>query len=259
MEFASIPAVGSSLHPHLHISTKPPEGVPRGDRCPDIPTNTVREYTAFAHNTAFGDVFSLNVPELGGSATGRSHLSGRVLMQFGERTRDSVPIVIATMPPGGMLARPPESPIAKAFPGRLSVGLLGHDEVMHFPRVAYPMQGVCFVDDPFEIALGAVDVKTGRLLGPLLYRGFIVQNVLLALLMLDVLLQGARGVRTRCRWADRVRLCRNGARAISRRLQISAAGSPGDVHRWRELRARSLCLPSSNGRHRAHAAGQIGR
>ncbi len=185
MQFASIPGVGSALHPHLRISTKAPEGVPCGDNCPDIPTNTVREYTAFAHNSAFGDVFSLNIPELGGAATGRSHLSGRVLIQFGERTRDSVPVTISTIVPGGVMAPPPDSPIAKSFPGRLTLGLLGHDEVLHFPQAAYSMRGVCFVDDPFEFSVGSVDLKTGRLLGPLLYRGFIVQDILLALLMLE--------------------------------------------------------------------------
>jgi hypothetical protein len=108
-----------------------------------------------------------------------------VLVQFGERNRDSVPVLISTIVPGGMLARPPESPMAAAFPGRLTLGLLGHDEVLHFPQAAYSMHGVCFVDDPFEYSVGAVDLKTGRFLTPLLYRGFIVQDVLLALMMLE--------------------------------------------------------------------------
>ena len=126
----------------------------------------MREYTAFAHNSAFGDLFRLNIPELGGGATGRAHLSGRVLIQFGERNRDSVPVLISTIVPGGMFARPPESPMAAAFPGRLTLGLLGHDEVLHFPQAAYSMHGVCFVDDPFQYSVGAVDLKTGRFLTP---------------------------------------------------------------------------------------------
>jgi hypothetical protein len=185
MQFASIPAVGTALHPYINISTKAPEGVPCGDGCPEIPTNTVREFTAFAHNSAFGDVFSLNVPELGGNATGRAHLSGRVLIQFGERSRDSVPVMISTLVPGGMFATPPDSPMSKAFPGRLSIGLLGHDEVLQFPQASYPMHEVCFVDDPFEFSIGSVDLKTGRFLGPLLYRGFIVQDMIMALMMLE--------------------------------------------------------------------------
>ncbi len=185
MEFASIPVVGTALHPHLRISTKAPEGAPCGDHCPDIPTNTVREYTVFARNSAFGDVFSLNIPELGGGATGRSHLSGRALIQFGERNRNSVPVAISTIVPGGMMAPPPDSPMAKAFPGRPTPGLLGHDEVLHFPKAAYSMHGVCSVDDPFEFSIGSIDLETGRLLGPLLYRGFIVQDVLLAMMALE--------------------------------------------------------------------------
>jgi hypothetical protein len=185
MQFASIPGVGTALHPHISISTKAPEGIPCGEGCPEIPTNTLREFTAFAHNSAFGDVFSLNIPELGGDATGRAHLSGRVLIQFGERSRDSVPVMISTLVPGGMFATPPDSPMAQAFPGRLSLGLLGHDEVLHFPQASYAMHGVCFVDDPFEFSIGSVDLKTGRFLGPLLYRGFIVQDMLLALMALE--------------------------------------------------------------------------
>lgn len=77
--------------------------------------------------------------------------------------------------------------MAKAFPGRLTIGLLGHDETLRFPnpQCAYTMHGVCFVDDPFEFSIGAIDLKTGRLLGPLLYRGFIVQDLLMALMALE--------------------------------------------------------------------------
>ena len=185
MQFASIPSVGTALHPFINLSTKAPEGAPCGERCPEIPLNTVREFTAFAHNSAFGNMFSLNIPELGGDATGRAHLSGRVLIQFGERTRDSVPVMISTLLPGGMFATPPESPMAKAFPGRLSLGLLGHDEVLRFPRAQYSTHGACVVDDPFEFSIGSVDLKTGRFLGPLLYRGFIVQDMLTALMVLE--------------------------------------------------------------------------
>lgn len=185
LKFASVPGVGSALHPHLHISTKPPERVDCGDRCPDLPTNTIREYTAFGHNTAFGDVFHLNIPELGGGATGRSHLTGRFQVQFGYPDRGSVPVLISTVMPGGLLAKPPESPLAAAFPGRLTPGLLGHDEALQFPQAAYPMTGVSWADDPFEFSIGAVDLKTGGFLGPLLYRGFIIQNILLALMQVE--------------------------------------------------------------------------
>src|SRR5262249_21297218 len=50
---------------------------------------------------------------------------------------------------------------------------------------AYATQGVSFVDDPFEFSVGAVDVRTGRFLVPLLYRGFIVENLFLTLMALE--------------------------------------------------------------------------
>jgi hypothetical protein len=185
MAFASIPGVGTSLHPHLRISTKAPEANAPGEIPAEIPTNTVREYTAFVHNNAFGDKFSLNVPELGGSATGRSHLLGRVHIQFGERTGNSVPIVLSSLVPGGLLAKPEESLIAKMFPGRLSFGFHAHDERLRYPKLHYDMHGVRWADDPFELSLGSVDVRTGRVIGNLLYRGFIIQNVIQTLLQLE--------------------------------------------------------------------------
>jgi hypothetical protein len=185
MSFASVPGVGTSLHPHLRISTKAPEASAPGEIPADIPVNTVRDYTAFVHNNAFGDKFSLNIPELGGSATGRSHLLGRVHIQFGERTGNSVPIAVSSLLPGGMLAKPAESLIAKMFPGRLSFGFLAHDERLKYPNVHYDMHGVRWADDPFELSIGSVDVRTGRVVGNLLFRGFIVQNVIQRLLVVE--------------------------------------------------------------------------
>lgn len=185
MKFASIPSVGTALHPHLRISTKAPLAAPAGAEVPELPTNTIREFTAFTHNSAFGDKFSLNIPELGGPAIGRSHLLGRVLVQFGARSGNSIPLAVSTLAPGGMLVAPPESEMAKMFPGRLSLGLLGHDEVLRFPGAQYSMHGVCFVDDPFEFSIGSIDVATGRVLGDLLFRGFIVQDMLMALIRLE--------------------------------------------------------------------------
>lgn len=186
MQFASIPAVGSALHPHLCLSSTPPDPTPtRPDGVPDIPLNTVREYTAFTHNTAFGDKFTLNIPDMEGGATGRSHLLGRVLVQFGERSGNTVPVALSTLMPGGMFAKPPDSPLAKEFPGRLTVGLLGHDETLRFKKIHYDMKGVAWVDDPFEVSLGSIDLATGKIVGGLLFRGFIIQDVLLTLLKLE--------------------------------------------------------------------------
>jgi hypothetical protein len=179
LDCASIPSPGTSLHPHLFLSTSAPEEESCGDNCPDIPTNTMWQLTTFTHNTSFGDAFNLNIPQLGGTATGRSHLLGRIQIQFGPRFGDTVPFWVSSLVPAGLLAEPPETPLS--IPG-LSVGLLGHDEYLRFPLQTYHLQDVAFADDPFDLALGAIDLKTGKVLGELLYRGFIAQDLLFALL-----------------------------------------------------------------------------
>ena len=68
-----------------------------------------------------------------GGASVRSHLVGRLVIQFGERSGDSVPVAMSTLVPGGMLTKPPESPMAKAFPAHR--GLLGHDEALRFKKI----------------------------------------------------------------------------------------------------------------------------
>src|SRR5262249_41190086 len=109
---ASVPAAGTALHPNLHLSTR--EATPADDEstCPDIPCNEVRELTLFTHNSSFGDKFALTGDEWGGPAQGRSHIMGRVQLQFGERFGDSVPVAVSALPPGGLLARPDDTPLA---------------------------------------------------------------------------------------------------------------------------------------------------
>ena len=76
---ASIPGDGTALHPHIHISTKAPDGPEPGADVPELPVNTICEFTSSMHNNSFGDDFSLNSPELGGPTHGRSHLAERLL------------------------------------------------------------------------------------------------------------------------------------------------------------------------------------
>jgi hypothetical protein len=47
------------------------------------------------------------------------------------------------------------------------------------------MDSVTYLDDPLDIALGVVDVKTGKVLGPLLRRGLITTNWLLAMVRIE--------------------------------------------------------------------------
>ncbi len=183
--FASIPADGTALHPHIRLSTKAPDGIDRGVSVPDIPTNTIREFIASVHNNSFGDDFSLNAPELGGPTKGRSHLVGRFQIQFGERFGDTVPIAVQAMSPGGQLRTLQQSSIAAAFKHRIPDGLMGHDEMLRFPNSTYAMDNVSYLDDPLDIALGVVDLKTGKILGLLLRRGLIATSWLLAMVRIE--------------------------------------------------------------------------
>ncbi len=190
-QFASIPTRGLALHPHIFLSTREgpietPEGVP------EIPTNTVREFTYIARNTSFGDDFTLTGEFLGGTGTGRSQLMGRLHVQFGEREGNTVPFYVSGMPPGGFLAPAPEPPgpisqglSAGGFPGQLATGQLGFNEFLRFPRRSFYLDDVFLVSDPFDLAVGAVDVRTGEVLGGQLHRGFIGQNVFFALLRVE--------------------------------------------------------------------------
>ncbi|OFW30306.1 MAG: hypothetical protein A3H97_09495 [Acidobacteria bacterium RIFCSPLOWO2_02_FULL_65_29] len=183
--FASIPADGTALHPHIRISTKAPEAADAGVLVPEFPTNAIREFTTSVHNNSFGDDFSLNAPELGGHTKGRSHLVGRFQVQFGERFGDSVPIAIQAMPPGGLLRTLQQSSFADAFKHRIPDGLMGHNEMLRFPKSTYVMDSVTYLDDPLDISLGVVDVKTGKVPGPLLRRGLITTNWLLAMVRIE--------------------------------------------------------------------------
>jgi len=185
LEFASIPARGCALHPHIYLSTRAAAPGEAPADAPEIPTNTVREYTCFTHNTSFGDEFTLNSPVLGGPATGRAQLLGRVLVQFGERAGNSVPIYVSAMIPGGYLAPMPPSPISQLFPGRLSPGPSAFNEFLRFPRRSYYLDDVYLLSDPFDLSVAAVDVRSGAILGQQLHRGFIGQNVFFALLRVE--------------------------------------------------------------------------
>ena len=183
-QFATIPAAGTVMHPHLSLSTKgPPES--EGANCLDIPFNTIQELTLFTHNSAFGDAFTLQAPELGGPAKGRSHVLGRAQIQFGGRCGDSVPIAVSGLTAGGIFAPLEESPITQVFPGRLYHGPHGFNEFLRFPLRTYSLDDLAIIDDPFDIAVGAVSLKTGRLLNEMLHRGFINQDLIFALLRVE--------------------------------------------------------------------------
>jgi hypothetical protein len=180
---ASIDAPGTALHPHIRISTLPISDASCGTNCPDIPFNTVREYSIFSRNTTFGDNFALNVPQLGTPATAhaRSHLQGRIQIQFGEASGTSVPFVIRALAPAGLIGEPP---VKAPFPG-ISLGSLGFSEFLQYPKQLYFFERVFLADDPFLIAAGSIDLRTRSVIGGLVYPSFFNQSIFEALLRIN--------------------------------------------------------------------------
>ena len=183
LQTASFLARGTSLHPQIHLTTRKPPKAKRGAKPPEIPSSTVQEYTAFSHDTCFGDDFGLNAEELGGTATGRSQLMGRLRVQYGPRCGDTVPVYLRVLPPGGLLTDAP--PVPPLLPPGVGRGLTGFDTVLEFPELAYPQGGLASLDDPFNLCAGYIDRRTGRFSDPLLFRSFVVQNLFAALLAVE--------------------------------------------------------------------------
>jgi len=171
---ASVLARGTSFHPHLYLSTSEPEGPECGDKCPDIPVGTTQQYTIITAASAFGDDFNIDNPGLGGKGPGRSHVQGRLQIQFGPVTGDTVPFAVTSLVPEGLLAEPPESDILGHGP---LPGLLGQEEFLRFPNVTYHLQRVVFVDEPYNFPQGAIHLKTGRVIGKMVYPSFYGQNL----------------------------------------------------------------------------------
>jgi len=191
-QFASMPARGMALHPHLQLTTrhsadedelKRPSAPPMTTG--DVPHNQVLELTLFTRRSSFGDRFTLNTPELGGPAVGRSHLLGRLLAQTGEPSGGSIPVAMWLLPPGGLLGQQPPGTLASLFPGKLSPGPVGHDEHLRFPIRNYFLDAVTLVDDPFDAAVGLLDLNSGRFLNQPLHRAFIGQDLFFALIRVE--------------------------------------------------------------------------
>jgi len=183
LQCASIVTRGSALHPHIHFSTKASGVAACGSSCAILPENTIQEFTPFVNNNYFGDTFGLRSKELGGPATGRSRLLGRIQVQFGKRFGDTLPIAITTLQPGGLLAPAPD--LLTKMPDGVSPGLAGFDETLKFPNYSYRLRQLGFTSDPWNISLAAIDLKTGHVVGDLLYRGFVLQELMFNLLEVE--------------------------------------------------------------------------
>ena len=184
-QFATIPAQGTVMHPHLALTTRDSDREPAVANVPQIPQNVIREITLHTHNSAFGDDFRVHIPDLGGTAKGRSHIMGRLQIQFGPRCGDTVPIAVCDLGPGGVLGKAPESPITRSFPSQLPRGPHGFSEVLRFPLRSYTMDELAVVDDPFDISVAAIDLRTGRAVLPMLHRAFIEQDLIYAFLRVE--------------------------------------------------------------------------
>jgi hypothetical protein len=183
-DFASFPANGTQLHPHLQLSTVESRENAARLCAPWIPTSCVTEFTADVGLTSFGDDFTLNHPDLG-FAEGRSHLAGRLKIQFGTPFGKLVPFCARMLPPAGSLVLANLSPLQDVFPGRLTPGMFGHDAVLRFTARQYRQSDLYLIDDPFDVAIGAVDVYTGEVIGDFLHRGFLGQALFFALVRVE--------------------------------------------------------------------------
>jgi hypothetical protein len=180
LQCGSIQVPGMSLHPHLRVTTKAaPNDPPCDPHCYPVQPNSITELTLNTRFSSIGDDFDIRVGDLGGApGIGRSQMTGRILVQFGDQTGDFVPVAFNAMPPSGFLAPAPSFPV----PG-LSLGFLGFDEILQFPAKQYWVQNVALTDDPFDMPVGELNVKTGQLVGGLLWRSFWTTSFLQAILI----------------------------------------------------------------------------
>jgi hypothetical protein len=173
---ASVPARGTSLHPHLQLDTRDSLGyAPCAPSCPDIPVNKTQIFTVNARYTSYGDDFDLRIPQQGGLGPGRSELQGRIQIQFGPQEGNAVPFQMSLLPPEGLFAEPPNNPLLGAgFRGFL----MGANQQLHFPNVTYTQHKLYFVDEVHNRAEGMIDLASGQIVGEFTYPMYIDQSII---------------------------------------------------------------------------------
>ena len=177
IQCSSIQAPGMVLHPFIRISTVPLSDPPCGANCPNIPTNTVLNFTSFSYATSLGDNFDLDISQLGGLGPARSQMAGRAHIQFGEKAGNFLPFIIQTVPPEGLIG-----PAPTGTPLGFSLGLLGQSEFLYFPKLTYFFSNVATGDDPVDVAVGELNLQTGTIVGGAgIFRSYFVQSIFLAL------------------------------------------------------------------------------
>ena len=171
--------VAAPAHSCQHESSR---NEPAPARVPNIPVNTVEEFTVFGYNTSFGDVFGLHIDELGGEATGRCSPHGA--------REDPVRAAVRATPSASRCSccrRAACSPITRSRSPicrrASSRGMIRFNEQMRFPTgVTYNQSKLSSTSDPFRIAVGAIDLRTGKVIGELLHPGFVVQQLFVNLM-----------------------------------------------------------------------------
>ena len=179
-----IQAPGTGLHPHIFYTTrKPPADVPCGQACVEVTPNSFLSMTGHTYYTTFGDNFDFNVPELGGLAPGRSHLQGRVQLQFGPRAGNFVPVSVSALPPLGQLARLPDAPAPLST---FKITLIGHDEYLRFPFLTYVTSSPVLLEDSFDLAVAHLNLNTGLFNNDMVYRGIPAQSLFVSIINLNI-------------------------------------------------------------------------
>jgi hypothetical protein len=110
---------------------------------------------------------------------------GRLRIQFGERFGSSIPFCVSFLPPAGFFEDPSLAPLQDIFPSRLTRGLLGHDGIVRFSLRSYGLANTYLLEDPLDIAWGAVDSRSGEIIGDFLHRGLIGQDLIFALFRVE--------------------------------------------------------------------------
>ncbi len=176
----SFVARGVSFHPHLQLDTRDTLGyTPCAPNCPEFPENSVQIYTVNSRYSSFGDDFELGIPQQGGNAPGRAELQGRIQFQFGTRSGNTLPFQMSLMPPEGLFADPPNSPLLGAgFRGFL----LGANQRLTFPNVTYEQHKLLFADEVHNRVSGSIDLTSGQIIGEFLYPMYIDQTIIEQLL-----------------------------------------------------------------------------
>lgn len=183
-ELTAITARNSSLHPFLLIrATNRPPGVEdelrpssTAAQRPETPLsiyeNLEVELTALPARSAFGDVFTLNSPDLQGQATGRSPLFGGVRIQFGPINGRRMPFVLSLSPPSRRFESRFRDVLQLLPPGTVP-GMVGLDGWLRYGKRTYQQSRLCFMSDAQKLSIGVVDIDTGAILGPFIMRNYL--------------------------------------------------------------------------------------